>query len=91
MYVNAQTIITIAALLTAIGAIVTLIWKVFRWFERQKKQDVEISSIKEELCLLTYGLLACLKGLEEQGCDGPVKDGINRIEKHLNQKAHSQK
>lgn len=44
--------------------------------------------INEELCLNTYGLLSCLKGLQEQGCDGPVKEAVEKIEKHLNQKAH---
>ena len=42
-----------------------------------------------ELQLLTYGILACLKGLQEQGCDGDVTAAINRFEKHLNEKAHS--
>ena len=38
--------------------------------------------------LLTYGVLACLKGLKEQGCNGPVSEAINKIEKYLNKKAH---
>lgn len=41
-----------------------------------------------ELQLLTYGVLACLKGLQEKGCNGPVTEAVNRIEKYLNQKAH---
>ncbi len=43
-----------------------------------------------ELTLVVFGLLACLKGLQEQGCDGPVTDAVNKIEKHINQKAHGQ-
>ena len=50
----------------------------------------EISEIKEEQSILVYGSLACLKGLEEQGCDGPVHDGIRMIEDYLNRKAHEQ-
>ena len=46
--------------------------------------------MNEELCLLTYGVLACLKGLKEQGCNGPVTNAIEKIEKHMNQKAHDQ-
>lgn len=46
--------------------------------------------INEEQTLLTYGILACLKGLSEQGCNGPVTEAINKIEKHLNQRAHNQ-
>lgn len=40
--------------------------------------------------LLTYAVLACLKGLKEQGCNGPVTEAIGKIEKHINQKAHGQ-
>lgn len=43
---------------------------------------------KEEQTILTYGILACLKGLKEKGCNGPVTEAIKMIEKHLNQKAH---
>ena len=45
-------------------------------------------SCHEEQTLIIYGLLACLKGLKEQGCDGPVTIAINEIEKYINQKAH---
>ena len=44
--------------------------------------------LKAEQSLLTYGVLACLKGLKEQGCNGPVTEAIGKIEKHLNQQAH---
>ena len=62
--------------------------KVVRFADKQKKIDDEIKEMKEEQSILTYGVLACLKGLKEQGCNGPVTDAINKIEKHLNQKAH---
>ena len=86
--ITADTIITIGAVLGALGVIFGVIFAVYRWYLKQNKQDVDIKSIKDEQCLLTYGVLACLKGLEEQGCDGPVKDAINKIEKHVNQQAH---
>lgn len=41
-----------------------------------------------ELQLLTYGVLACLKGLQEKGCNGPVTEAVNKIERYLNEKAH---
>lgn len=47
-----------------------------------------VHEIKEEQTLIIYGTLACLKGLAEQGCDGPVHDAIDRIDKYLNKKAH---
>ena len=54
----------------------------------QNKQGEDIRSIKEEQKVLTSGVLACLKGLKEQGCDGPVTDAIRDIEGHLNREAH---
>ena len=48
----------------------------------------EVRQNNDELQLLTYGVLACLKGLQEKGCNGPVTEAVNRIEKYLNQKAH---
>ena len=58
---------------------------------RQKEQDKIIQNIQSEQAILTYGVLACLKGLKEQGCDGPVTEAIQKIEKHLNEKAHEPK
>ena len=59
--------------------------------KRLKYEDrKEIEKMKNEQCLLTYGILACLKGLSEQGCNGPVTEAINKIEKHINKQAHDQ-
>ena len=86
--ITTDTIITTGAVITALGIIFGVVFAVYRWYLKQNRQDTDIESIKEEQCLLTYGVLACLKGLAEQGCDGPVKDAIKKIEKHMNQKAH---
>lgn len=83
-----ETIITIASIITALGVILGLIFAVYKWYLKQEKQDNDIKAIKEEQCLLTQGVLACLKGLQEQGCDGPVTQAIKKIETHLNQQAH---
>lgn len=94
-----QTLITASAVIAAVAAIVTVFAKGVRWVDRQKQQDSDIKAlrathvadmdgIKQEQTLIVYGLLACLKGLKEQGCNGPVTEAINKIEKHLNQKAH---
>ena len=88
VYINAQAVITAAA---AVGAATTLLGGLFaayRWYQRQNKQDVDIQAMKEEMCLLTYGVLACLKGLKEMGQNGPVTEAIDKIEKHMNQEAH---
>ena len=94
-----QSFITAAAFVGAVIALVTYFTKVVRWVDKQSKQDEEIkqlqkrheddiASIKEEQTLLVYGVLACLKGLSEQGCNGPVTEAINKYEKYLNEKAH---
>lgn len=85
---SAQTIISLAALVGAIGALIALYNKGYDFVQRQKKQDAVIADIQGEQAILTIGVLACLKGLSEQGCDGPVTEAINKIEQHLNEKAH---
>ena len=91
MLIDADFIIKAGAVLAALVAIGGIAWRIVKWVQRQKEQDEDIAAIKEEMCLLTYGVLACLKGLAEQGCDGPVKNAIEEIEKHINKKAHDQK
>ena len=79
---------TLAATITALGVIFGAIFAAYKWFLKQEKQDKDIKSIKEEQNVLVHGVLACLKGLKEQGCNGPVTEAINQIEKHINKQAH---
>ena len=90
MYVDVNTIIMAGSLLTAVVVIFSAIFAVYKWYLKQNQQDVEIGIVKSEQCLLTYGILACLKGLKEQGCNGPVTEAIDKIEKHINKQAHNQ-
>lgn len=99
MYITTDTIITVATLIGALGVIGGTIVAIYKFYQKptklekklenlQKTHDEDIRKINEEQCLATYGLLACLKGLKEQGCNGPVTEAINKIEKHLNKQAH---
>lgn len=94
-----DSIIKFAAVLGACGAIIGCVVKAVRWMDRQKQQDAELASLREthnddidalkqELALIVEAQLACLKGLQEQGCNGPVSEMISKVEQHLNQKAH---
>lgn len=94
-----QAVITTASAIGAIVAIVAFFAKIVRWVDKQSQQDEEIQklkqhheddikSLKEEQTLLVYGVLACLKGLQERGCNGLVTEAISKYEKYLNQKAH---
>lgn len=94
-----QGIITAFAVVGALIGLATYFSNVVRWVDKQNEQDEEIKklkehheddikSLKEEQALLIDGVLACLKGLQERGCNGPVTEAIDKYEKFLNAKAH---
>ena len=71
MYVDADTIIKAAAVLTALIAIGTAVYAVIKWFQKQEKQTADIEALRkkqsddmkemqDELCLISYAMLACL-------------------------------
>ena len=88
MTITAETIAAVASIITSLVVIFGAIFAIYRWYLKQEKQDKDIKTIKEEQTVLTKGVLACLKGLKEQGCDGPVTEAITTIEAHLNEQAH---
>jgi hypothetical protein len=83
-----QGIITAGAVLAAVIAIVAYFAKAVRWVDKQNEQEEKIKALQEEQALLVHGVLACLKGLKEQGCNGPVTAAIDQFEDYLNKKAH---
>lgn len=83
-----QTVITAAAIVGAFVGLAQYLKKLFGWFDKQEQQDKDIKLIKEEQSILVLGVLACLRGLAEQGVDGPVTEGIAKLEAHLNARAH---
>ena len=85
-----QTIIAVGSVMTALGVIWKALSKISKFISRQEKQDDEIAAIRSEQTLICYGVLACLKGLKEQGCNGPVKEALDKLEKHLNKAAHGE-
>ena len=83
-----DNIVAIAAVLSALFVIFGAVFAVYRWYLRQNKQDEDIKALKKEVSIITVGLLACLKGLAEQGCDGPVTTGISQLEAFIHEQAH---
>lgn len=83
-----ETIVAIGAVLSAAILIIGTIRKVFKWFERQKKQDMEIQSIKEEDAMICYCLFAVLDGLKQLGANGNVSEAHEKLQKYLNNKSH---
>lgn len=56
--------------------------------KREDQQDADIKRIKEENCLIMYGLSACLDGLLQLNCNHTVPRAKEKIDKYLNQMAH---
>lgn len=90
MYIDGDTIIYWAKLIGAIGVIGGAVWAVVKVLQRDKHQSEIIKSMQEEQTLICYGLRGALQGLIEQGCNGPCKEALAKLDKHLNQKAHGQ-
>ena len=90
MYVDMGVILNTAAVMTALGTVAGAVAAVYRFYLRQKKQDEELSAIRVELQILCFGIRACLSGLKEQGCNGPVTQALTALDKHLNKQAHGE-
>lgn len=88
MYIDADVIIKAASLMGALGALGGVIIALYKQYESNKRQSEVIKEIQEEQTLICYGLRGALEGLIEQGCDGPCKDALNLLDKHLNKSAH---
>jgi len=54
----------------------------------EKNYRKELQDSKEERFILLKGQLACLKGLSEQGINGPVSQGIKDLEEYMIKKSH---
>lgn len=84
----AAHIITAASVITALGVILGFLFKGYKWYLRQKKQDEEIKQIKEENQLICFALSACLDGLQQLGANHTVPVAKEKLDKYLNQQAH---
>ena len=86
--ITADTIIKAASLIGALGVICGAVVAAVKFFTRQKAQTEEMREIRHEQTIICYAVLACLKGLGELGCNGPVTEARKMLEKHLNKAAH---
>ena len=88
MYIDADTIIKTASLLAACGALIGAVIAIYKQIESNKKQSEVIKEMQEEQTIICYGLRGALQGLIEKGCDGPCKEALSMLDKHLNKSAH---
>ena len=86
--VSADTIITIAAVIGALGVIFGVVFAVYRWYLKQEKQDKDIAHIKEDDTLIVFALSACLDGLQQLGANHTVPIAKDKLDKYINQRAH---
>ena len=56
--------------------------------ESREKEAEDLRAVKDELCVLSYALLATLDGLMQLHCNGNVTKAHNELEKHINKQAH---
>lgn len=105
MYISLDTVAKIFSILSLLAGLIALFVSVIKRKAKEEEKIHELEetisheqeatkavrrSCHEEQTLIIYGLLACLKGLKEQGCNGPVTEAIDKIEKHINIKAHEE-
>lgn len=99
--ITAGGIITAASVLAAMIAIAGYLFKAHDWVQAQdgrkneiealrKQHNADISAVQEEQTLIVYGVLACLDGLTQLGCNHEVTNAKDKLDKHLNKKAHNQ-
>ena len=101
MYIDWDVIIKIGGVITALATIIGAIVIIAKWFNKQNQQTTDIADIKkhheadikelrDELCVLSYGMLAALDGLKQLHCNGEVTKAHEMLSKHLNKQAHGQ-
>lgn len=84
MTVNLEIVASAVASLTAIGVPIGYIAKKVLFVANKLTEHSEdLTARKEENTVILKGTLACLKGLQEMGCNGPVTQAISDIETHL--------
>lgn len=95
-----QDVITAVAVLTAVGTLLAWLFRGHNWFLEQQNQSKKIRALEErhkadmeesneERQLICYCLVACLDGLQQLGANHSVPIARDKMEKHLNRKAHT--
>lgn len=93
---NDKTIGQLSTYIKFILFIGGILFVIFKWYTRQNNQDddikklnKDIDDIHKEQSIICKGILACLDGLEQQGCNHTVPATKKEIESYLNEKAHN--
>lgn len=95
-----QDIIVLSKIIGASGIIFGAIFAFTKWLAKLEKQSVDIEKmekkhsedikdLQEELCVVNYAVLASLDALIQNGYCGKVSQAHDKLQKHINKKAHS--
>lgn len=101
MNIDTGVIIEASKVLGALGVIGGVIFAFVKWLLKQDRQSTDITElhvqhdndlkeVREELCVVNYAVLAALDALKQQGYNGGVTEARDKLEKHINKKAHGQ-
>ena len=99
MNIDTGVIIEASKIIGAVGVIAGVVFAFCKWILKQDKQSCDIKSlheqhekdlrdVQEELCIVNYAVFAALDALKQQGYNGGVTDARDKLEKHINNKAH---
>ena len=88
IYVDGQTIITAAAIVSALLLLGGILFKAYKWYLEMQELREEIKRIKTEDSILCTGMFACLDGLEQLGANSVVTKTKAKLNEHLNYQAH---
>ena len=101
MVITLESIIYLAKVIGALSVIIGVIFAFVKWLGKQEKQSEDIKELKEhhnddlknvqeELCVVNYAVLASLDALIQNGYNGKVTEAHDKLQKHINKKAHGQ-
>lgn len=91
----------IAGIVSGIALVCGLIFTFVRWLIKQDKQSADIEAlrdkheddqkkVRDELCVISYALLAALAVLNTLTATEEVTQAYQMLQKHLNKSAHDQ-
>lgn len=90
MYIDTSAVIHAAELIGAVGVVVGLIIGIYKIIAQSRAQGEQIKIILREQTVIVYALKGALEGLVESGCNGPCKEALAALNKHINKQAHGQ-
>lgn len=101
MTITVESVIELSKLIGALGVILGVVFAFVKWLSRQEKQtedikelkehhDEDLKTVQEELCVVNYAVLASLDALIQSGYNGKVTEAHDKLQKHINKKAHGQ-